>query len=73
VLNLKPRLGKQLGALVSRVPHEQPDDDREESPYCFSDIPIRQNTVQLAGAIGPHDDGRVRWLALLILNVTVIL
>ena len=29
------------------------------------DIPIRQNTVQLAGAISPHDDDGVHWLALL--------
>jgi hypothetical protein len=58
--------------VVSRVPHEQADDDREESPMCFSDIPIRQNTVELAGAKNSYDDNGVWWLALL-LKVAVIL
>ncbi len=64
-------LGDELCAVVRRVPHEHAHDDREESQSCFSDIPIRQNTIQLASAISPYDDDGVRWLAL-VLKVAVI-
>jgi hypothetical protein len=69
--NTHEDLGEELDAVVRRFPHEHADDDREESQSCFSNIPIRQNSVQLTGARSLHDNDGVQWLTLL-LRVAVI-
>ena len=59
-------------ATVHRSAHRVADDDREESQSCFSNIPIRQNSVHLTGARSLHDNDGVQWLTLLLLRVAVI-
>jgi hypothetical protein len=58
-------------ATVHRSAHQVAVDDRKESESCFSNIPIRQNSVQLTGARSLHDNDGVQWLTLL-LRVAVI-
>jgi hypothetical protein len=59
-----------VGAVVKFF-HKHPDDEREESGSCFSDIPTLQSTGQHVDATSPHHDDSARWLALL--KVAVIL